>query len=436
MSSASEFPSSTAPGRSIVRPLSLRQNFAWTLPANLAYAVCQWGILVVLAKVGSRELVGLFVLAMALTSPIFVSASLKLREIQATDQTGQFRFGDYLGLRLLSTVLALLVVAGIGWSIGHRRAAFLAVLLVAVAKGIESISDVIYGLLQQHERMDRVAHSRAAHGVATLLGVGGGAVLTGDVIGATAGLLLARLLVLVACDLPLACWVVGPGRLGHLRPNFSWRRLSRLFLLGLPLAGTTLLTSLEINIPYYFVTTNLGIAELGVFGAIAALITAGGIFTRATNQVASPRLAALYHDGDLAGFRRLLGRILGAYLVLGIAGVAMVPLLGRWLLTILFQAEYAAYTDLLLVVMCAAAVAYQAGALTTALIAIRVIHRQFPLRVITATTSLVACAMLVPVYGIRGAALALVIAKLPFVFASLVIVFRATRSHVAKAGVV
>ncbi len=114
MSSASEFPSSTAPGRSIVRPLSLRQNFAWTLPANLAYAVCQWGILVVLAKVGSRELVGLFVLAMALTSPIFVSASLKLREIQATDQTGQFRFGDYLGLRLLSTVLALLVVAGIG----------------------------------------------------------------------------------------------------------------------------------------------------------------------------------------------------------------------------------------------------------------------------------------------------------------------------------
>ncbi len=436
MSSASEAPSPATPVTPVVRPLSLRRNFAWILPANLAYAACQWGILVVLAKAGSKELVGLFVLAMALTAPVFVCASLKLREIQATDRTGQFRFGDYLGLRLLSTVLALGGVAVIGWGTGYRQAALLAVLLIGVAKGIESISDVIYGLLQQHERMDRVAHSRAAHGLATLAGVGFGVQVTGDVVGATGGLVLARLLVLVACDLPLACWIVGSGQLARLRPNFSLQPLRRLSLLGLPLAGTTLLTSLEINIPHYFVATSLSVADLGVFGAIAALITAGGIFTRATNQVASPRLAAMFHDGDLAGFRRLLGRMLAAYLVLGIAGVAMVPLLGHWLLTFLFRAEYAVHTDLLLVVMCAAAVAYQAGALTTAMIAIRVIQRQLPLRMFTAATSLVACVVLVPVYGIRGAALALVVAKLPFVIASLVIVFRETRSRVTEAEVV
>ena len=40
------------------------------------------------------------------------------------------------------------------------------------------------------------------------------------------------------------------------------------------------------------------------------------------------------------------------------------------------------------------------------MIAIRVIHRQLPLRMFTATPSLVACVVLVPVYGIRGAALA------------------------------
>ena len=147
-------------------------------------------------------------------------------------------------------------------------------------------------------------------------------------------------------------------------------------------------------------------------------------------------MATMFHSGDVTGFRRLLGRMLAVYLVLGIAGVAMVPLLGQWLLTFLFRAEYAVHTDLLLVVMCAAAVAYQAGALTTALIAIRVIHRQFPLRMFTAATSLAACAVLVPVYGIRGAALALVVAKLPFVIASLVIVFRETRSRITEVEVV
>ncbi|GIS58762.1 MAG: hypothetical protein CM1200mP2_09870 [Planctomycetaceae bacterium] len=44
--------------------------------------------------------------------------------------------------------------------------------------------------------------------------------------------------------------------------------------------------------------------------------------------------------------------------------------------------------------------------------------------------------MLVPVYGIRGAALALVVAKLPFVIASLVIVFRETRSRITEVEVV
>ena len=54
----------------------------------------------------------------------------------------------------------------------------------------------------------------------------------------------------------------------------------------------------------------------------------------------------------------------------------------------------------------------------------------------TAATSLVACAVLVPLYGIRGAALALVVAKLPFVIVSLLIVFRETRSRITAVGVV
>ena len=95
MSSASSSQATVPP---VIAPLSLGKNLAVTFPANLLYSACQWGILVVLTKVGSKELVGLFVLALALTAPVFVCASLKLREIQATDLTGQFRFGDYLGL--------------------------------------------------------------------------------------------------------------------------------------------------------------------------------------------------------------------------------------------------------------------------------------------------------------------------------------------------
>jgi len=406
----------------------LRENFAWTLPANLTYAACQWGILVVLAQVGSTGLVGLYVLGLSITAPIFVCASLQLRAIQATDTNAQFSFGDYLGLRLVATVVALVLSGGIAWGLGHRDAVFWTVMLLALAKSFESISDVIYGLLQQRERMDRVACSKALHGPALLLGVGGGAVATGDIVGAATGLVAARLLVLVACDMPLAAWIAGARTSQALRPRWQPSMLKGLAALGLPLAVVTLLISLETNIPRYFVIHQFGVTRLGLFGAIAALITFGGIFTRAMNQVCSPRLAKMFHAGDFGGFRRLLGGILAAYLVLGLLGLAMVPLMGRWLLGTLFGADFSEHINLLLVVMLAAAVAYQSGALTTSMIAIRAIGSQLPLRLMTVATSLIGCMFLMPRYGLLGAGMALVMAKLPFVIASLVIVLRATRS--------
>ena len=390
----------------------------------------------VLAKVGSSELVGLYVLGLSITAPVFVCASLQLRAIQATDAQSEYGFADYLALRLVSTLAALLLASTIAWLVGHRDTALWAVVLVAVAKSAESFSDVIYGLLQQRERMDRVAQSKACHGLALLVGVGGGALATGSIVGAAGGLVVARLLVLLGCDIPAAVWVTGETgswirrTCKLLRPRFDARQLLGLCSMGLPLAIVTLLVSLEMNIPQYFVTHHLGLAELGVFGAVAALITAGGMFTRAMNQVASPRLAAMHHAGDSQGFRRLLARMLAAYLVLGGLGLAVVPVIGRWLLVTLFRSEFGDHVDLLLVVMLAAAAAYLSGALTTAMIALRAISSQLPLRLLTAATSLVICLLLVPEHGLYGAGWALVCAKIPFVLAALVIVWRKTRAAV------
>ena len=48
-----------------VRPLSLKSNFAWTLSGNVVYSACQWGMLVLLAKLGTPATVAAFALAVA-----------------------------------------------------------------------------------------------------------------------------------------------------------------------------------------------------------------------------------------------------------------------------------------------------------------------------------------------------------------------------------
>src|SRR5260221_2573684 len=133
----------TSPNR-----LKLRTNFLGTLSGNVVYAACRWGILVVLAKLGTPQLVGEFVQALAITALIVVGAGLALRGVQATDAASEYPFGDYLLVRLLTTAAAGAVIVGIvclsdyGW---HTAAI---ILVVALAKAFESISDIFYPHLQ------------------------------------------------------------------------------------------------------------------------------------------------------------------------------------------------------------------------------------------------------------------------------------------------
>jgi len=54
------------------KPFPLRVNFSWTLVGNIVYAGCQWGMLTVLAKIGTTEMVGQFALGLAITAPVFM----------------------------------------------------------------------------------------------------------------------------------------------------------------------------------------------------------------------------------------------------------------------------------------------------------------------------------------------------------------------------
>ena len=95
-----------------------------------------------LAKLGSPEMVGQFTLGLAVTAPVIMFTNLQLRGVQATDAKGDYVFSDYLGLRLIGTGLALLIIAGITFKAGYRWETSLVILAIALAKAFESISDV------------------------------------------------------------------------------------------------------------------------------------------------------------------------------------------------------------------------------------------------------------------------------------------------------
>lgn len=400
--------------------LSLRANFSWTFAGNVVYAGCQWGMLVVLAKLGSPEMVGQFALGLAVTAPVIMLANLQLGAVQATDARGEYLFGDYLGLRLLTTALALLVIAGIVLVAGYRWETAMVVLAVGTAKAFEATSGAFYGLLQQHERMDRIAKSMMIKGPLSLFVLGVGVYLTGSVFWGAVGLAVARALILVGYDIRSGALILkplpqpgGPAPDGGdqeavLRPRWEMRTLARLAWLALPLGLVQMLVSLNANIPRYFIGGYLGEYELGIFAAMAYLEKAGATVASALGQSASPRLAKYYAAGNGPAFRALLLKLIGIGALLGGAGVLVALVAGREILTLLYRPEYVRQ-DVFVRLMVAVGITYVVWFLGHGMTAVRYFRVQLPVNVFVTTVAVLACIWLIPSGGLRGAATVLIV---------------------------
>jgi O-antigen/teichoic acid export membrane protein len=411
---------------SLVAPVSLKRNVLWTLAGNAAYGGCQWAMLIVIAKMGTPEMVGRFALAFAITAPVMMAANLNLRGMLATDSRQVYAFGDYLSLRLISLAVAGGIVACCA-ALLYRNETGVTIAIVAVAKSAESISDVYFGFMQRHERMDWISRSFVIKGIASLAGVILGVHLGKSVQWATAGVALAWAAVLVFYDIPRAAALARAVGAPPLRPH--WRRSvqARLGLLALPLGIAALLASLQTNLPRLFVERLLGARELGFFAAAGYLMIVCGRFMTALGESASPRLAVYHSRRDGERFTRLVLRMLAT--MLGIGGVAIILalVLGKPLLALLYRPEYAQQSHVLVFLMAAATMGYTAELLQYAMTASRVLRAQPAILAGSALVTALACVALVPRYGNAGAAVAMCIGSVVHMTGNLYATYTAVR---------
>jgi O-antigen/teichoic acid export membrane protein len=421
-----------------VKALSLKANFSWTFVGNVVYSACQWGMLAVIAKLGTPEAVGRFALGLAITAPVIMFANLQLRVVQATDARRHYRFGDYLGLRLVTTLLSLFVIAGIALFSGYKQETVLVVWIVGLSKAFEAVSDVLFGLLQQRERMDRIAISLIIKGVFSVVALGVMFHVTGSLVWGLVGMTGVWAAILVGYDVPNARFILKtpdtaladlqfetPPVAQTIRPQWDKRILSNLARLALPLGFVMLLVSLNVNIPRYFLEHYRGERELGIFAALAYMMVAGRTVMFALGWAASPRLATYYAARDLSSFRNLLGKLGGIGLLLGMSAVLVVLVAGRTILTLLYGPEYAEHVDLFIWLTLAAGIGYVASLVGYGITAAQYFKSQMVLFVVIAIATVLASVLLIPSQGLQGAAATLLMAALIELFGSIPIVLYA-----------
>ncbi len=384
--------------------LSVRKNFSFIFASNIIFVVAQWLMLAILAKKGNTSVVGEFSLALAVTAPIFLFAGFNLRGVQATDVRGEFKFGHYLAHRLFFLGVAVIAVL-IATPIATRdRETMVVILFVALAKLFDSLSDIAYGALQFHERMDRVSKSRVMQGVLQLLALGSIFLLTHSLPLACLGWAIMSGVVTFAYDAPSALWVLGGKKhFDAVRPIWDKTRLKHLTTLALPLTAIAVLGQLNISIPRIILERTHGSGAVGIFSALQYLVGAAGIALGAVTQAVIPRIAHAWNH-DHSQFVALTKKTVLFSALTGSLVTAGAALVGRFVLHAVYGPEYAAASAIFTWLALGSVFSLLASAINASLTAAWQFKKMLMVALIVSVVNALGSALLIPPLGIIGGA--------------------------------
>ncbi len=391
--------------------MSFRKNLTWTLLGNVVYAASQWGILVILAKLSSPESVGQFALGLAITAPAFMLTRLQLRAVLATDVQGQYQFNEYFLVRVITVVFTMGMLLAILCLFGYSYELMLIIFGIGLAKSLESISDIFYGLFQKQERMDILAKSMMIKGFISLIAFGAVQYLWRELLYSVWALVFSWGIILFCYDLLMGFRVLNESsnHNGSIIISASgykeidYRKLTGLIKISMPMGIAMMIGSLNTNVPRYFLEYYSGAGAVGYFSAISYLMVVGAMIIGAIGQTASPRLAK-YYTQDLNLYKKLLAKLIALSCLVGLLGIIIVGLLGEEILTILYRYDYAQYKNVLVWMTVATVISWISGMLGVGLTAARQFTMQMYISLFSLFSLFVLSAIIIPDNGIIGTA--------------------------------
>lgn len=384
-----------------------KKNFSWLLAGNVFNAGSRGALLVILAKMGMPADVGIFSTALSINTPIFMLADLDLRTILATDSKNQYSFSDYAALRMhsclfsvcISFIVALILTVFFNLSIVSA----LVIVVMAVAKSLEALSDLILGLLQKNRSMEKIGKSLIIKAILSCSMMAVIFYITKSVVLATVGLALSWATVLVLYDICNARMIFKQ------KLVIDYKAIKGLFKTSLPMGIVLMIWSLNLNIPNYFIGGYLGSDELGYFSSMFHLVIASDIIVNSLMQSELPSLAGYYWEGRRKSFFKTLKNLVLIACFLGTAGVLISSCCGKHILAILFREDYAVRSRVFTLLMLAYAVQYINICLNNSITAARLLKVQPYIYIVALIGNLIANIILVPRHGLYGAAYAVVI---------------------------
>jgi len=323
------------------KPLDIKKNMLYNAIGSLTYQGCLWitTVLVVILSNGYSDS-GILSFAMTIGNMFTAVGTYNMRTYQVSDIKGKYSQRNYVGFRLLTLVIGVILLGIYSIVVSPDSLTLIAVLAYLLFKADESFCDVLYGVDQRGERMDYIGISQFIRGVLIVLAFSLGLYLSQNIILAILAMYPAGLLVTVFYDIPHA------RRMDDLRPQLKKEQAKSLLVECLPIVLEILFLGMIVSVARQYYANAYGAERLGIYAAVA---TPAVLIQAAARFLYAPALVPLserWNESPRGSFLPFFRRTLLIMAALIVVSVIILAWVGPMLLNLVYGQKVEGYTYL------------------------------------------------------------------------------------------
>ena len=313
------------------------KNFIWNSLGTGINSFNSLFFLIIVTRVNDIQTAGIFSIAYATATILYTLAMYSGRLCQVTDIKNKIKDKDYIVTRFLTCIVMLIMATGfliIKQYNGFKTTIFA---LLAIFKGIEAFSDILYGVMQKNDLLYKSGMSLSLKGfigIAAFLVID---LITRDLRLACMAVIVVNLVVLIVYDyLMISKKLIEPEKVN--KENVLSIIKSEFFVFVNSFAGIYIL-----NAPKYAIDSYLTEDIQAIYGYIMMPATVMTLFTQFIVMPFLGNLKELYEQNKLKEIEKITLKIKLIVIAFGAFAVLAAFLLGPEFLGLIYGLDLTAY---------------------------------------------------------------------------------------------
>lgn len=388
----------------------MRKNQILITIGNFVYLLSQWALTIVVVRLSTDfYIAGLLGLAMTVANIFFIIASYGLRSYQVSDVQHVYSDQNYILSRLITVPISIICCLCYTFAKGYTGESVLVIILYMVYKALEAASDVLYGIMQQHNQYNKICWSMSIKGVFSLLAFTGILAMGLSISIAMISMIIVAILTLILMDIrwcsslthPLLCFKAD-----------NAKQTGRLLFIASPMVILSIAQPLLMSIPRLYYEHHFSTELLGIYSSVSSPTIAITTLVSCALMPYIPLFAQFFLEGNKKELLRLTFLAVGLTCAFGLVSYIIAGIIGSWVLSLLYGSAVSGYTNVFQLIIIVSTLSSINMCLIVVFTAIRKLIPQSIILLLGCLICYLITPSIVTTYAMEGVTYSLIIAQL------------------------